>query len=65
MMTPQPQPRLLRTKQAAAYLGCSPWKLRELVRAEKLPHVALGEGVWRFDVHDLDKLIESNRQLGA
>ena len=47
--------RLLKTKDAANYLSCSTWKLRELVRDEKIPHVILGEddSVWRFDVLDL------------
>jgi excisionase family DNA binding protein len=58
--------RLLKTAQAAEYLSCSPWKLRELVRDEKIPHVILGEddSVWRFDVLDLDKFIDSRRQTG-
>ena len=57
--------RLLKTKQAAEYLSCSTWKLRELVRDEKIPYVILGEddSVWRFDVLDLDKLIDSRRQI--
>jgi excisionase family DNA binding protein len=59
--------RLLKTQQAAEYLSCSPWKLRELVRDEKIPRVLLGdeESVWRFDVRDLDKFIDSRRQLGS
>jgi len=61
------QRRLLKTRDAAEYLSCSAWKLRELVRDEKIPHVLLGdeEGVWRFDVRDLDKFIDSRRQLGS
>jgi excisionase family DNA binding protein len=64
MTTPR---RLLKTREAAEYLSCSTWKLRELVRDEKIPHVLLGaeESVWRFDVHDLDKFIDSRRQLGS
>ena len=59
--------RLLRTKQAAEYLSCSDWTLRKLVRDGKIPHVLLGEesGAWRFDVRDLEALIESHRQNGA
>jgi len=60
------QKRLLKTKQAAEYLSCSTWKLRELVHGEKLPHVVLAEdeGVWHFDVLDLDRFIES-RKIGV
>jgi len=59
--------RLLKTKQAANYLSCSTWKLRELVRDEKIPHVIIGDddSVWRFDVLDLDKFIDSRRQIGS
>jgi excisionase family DNA binding protein len=62
-----PNRRLLKTRDAAEYLSCSTWKLRELVRDEKIPHVLLGdhESVWRFDVVDLDKFIDSRRQLGS
>lgn len=58
--------RLLKTRQAAEYLSCSPWKLRELVRDEEIPLVVLGaDSVWRFDVADLDKFIDSRRQFGS
>jgi excisionase family DNA binding protein len=63
-MTPQPSRRLLKTKQAAEYIAVSSWKLRELVHEEKLPLVSLDED-WRFDIRDLDKFIESRRQVGA
>ena len=57
------QRRLLKTKQAAEYIAVSPWKLRELVHEEKIPFVALDddEAVWRFDVRDLDRFIDSRR----
>ena len=57
--------RLLRTKDAAKYLSVSPWALRNLVRADKIPIVSLGEAVWRFDVQDLDKFIETHKQIGS
>ena len=59
-------PKLLKTRQAAEYLSCSEWALRKLVQEEKIPHVLFGEGsVWRFDIADLDKFINSRRQLGS
>jgi excisionase family DNA binding protein len=59
--------RLLKTKEAASYLSCSPWKLRELVHDEKIPHIVVDEddGAWRFDVGDLQKFIDSWRKFGA
>lgn len=58
---------LLKTKDAAAFLACSPWKLRALVHDGKIPHIVVDEddGAWRFDVHDLQKFIDSHRMIGA
>jgi len=49
---------------AATYLGCSQGKVRELVRAGELPIINLARD-WRIDRFDLDKFIETNRQLEA
>ncbi len=61
------QKRLLSTAEAAKYLSCSTWKLRELVHNEEVPHVVLYEDdkYWRFDVADLNKFVESRSKLGA
>jgi len=54
--------RLLRTKQAAAYLGVSAWKVRQLAQDGELAYVAAEEGSpWRFDLCDLDAYIERHR----
>lgn len=54
--------RLLRTKQAAAYLGVSAWKIRQLAQDGKLAYFAADEGSpWRFDLCDLDAYIERHR----
>jgi len=55
-------PRLLKTKQGAAYLGISPWQLRRLISKGEIPIVQMGEGA-RFlvDVRDLDGYIERNK----
>jgi excisionase family DNA binding protein len=51
--------RLLRTKQAAAYLGVSAWKLRQLGQTGQLAYIADGDGSpWRFDLCDLDDYID-------
>jgi excisionase family DNA binding protein len=54
-------PRLLKIKQAAVYLNCSPWKIRNLVQQGGIPYLP-GEGStapWTFDIRDLDAYIES------
>ena len=54
--------RLVRTREAAIYLGSSPWKVRKLVQDGLLPYVADAEsGRWLFDVRDLDVYVESNK----
>lgn len=56
------EPRLLRTKQAAQYLGVSAWKIRQLAQIGKIPIVQLEENSpWLFDRKDLDAFIETNR----
>jgi hypothetical protein len=58
-------PRLFDLAQAAAYLGLSPWTVRELEAKRVLPRVRVplpGGGELRkllFDKTDLDRLIES------
>ena len=56
-------PRLVKVKQAAAYLGISPWKLRNFVQQGKIHFIEDGGGKspWRFDVRDLDEYIERAR----
>lgn len=57
-------PRLVRIKNAAAYLGISTWKLRDLVQQGRLP-VLRGEGKyapWLFDVRDLDAFVDREKE---
>ena len=57
-------PRLLRTKDAARYLGISPWKLRKLVQDGLLPFVQEAEGAaWRLDLSDLDCFVVRNKKV--
>jgi len=50
------QPRVLRTKAAAAYIGVSPWKLREICQQGKLDYFQHGQDTspWLFSFSDLD-----------
>jgi excisionase family DNA binding protein len=57
--------RLLRTKEAAAYLCISEWKMRRLVQDGRVPYVQDGDGVpFLFDIRDLDSYIDSNKHIG-
>ena len=54
--------RLLRTKEAARYLGMSPGKLRHLTQCGELPIIQHDEhSPWLYDLHDLDAHIEKSK----
>ena len=55
--------RLLRTKEAAHYLGMSPWSLRQMVQRREVPYISSGDNTsaWRFDIRDLECWIEAHR----
>jgi len=57
---PETPNRLLRTKEAASYIGVSDWKLRQMVYDGEIEVIA-GK-YWRFDTRSLDHWIESNRE---
>jgi excisionase family DNA binding protein len=60
---PQAGKRLLRTRQAAEYLGVSPWTLRRLVQDGRIPVVQVGEGSpWLVDLSDLDRFIAEHKK---
>jgi excisionase family DNA binding protein len=67
VMAPMPMPepsrrRLVKVKEAAAYLSISPYSLRKLVQSQELPIVRLQErGPWLLDVRDLDRFIEGRK----
>jgi len=55
--------RLMRLKEAARYLGLSPWKLRHIIQSGELPIVKYSENApWLLDVRDLDGWVEHNKQ---
>ena len=57
------EPRVLKTNDAATYLGISAWKLRNLVQSGEISYIA-GDGTspWLFDRQDLDRWIESRKR---
>jgi excisionase family DNA binding protein len=57
-----PRRRLVKVKEAAAYLSISPWSLRKLVQGQEIPIVRLQDrGPWLLDVRDLDRFIEGRK----
>ena len=61
--TNQFAPRLLKTQQAARYLGISTWKLRNLVQASEIAYIpGGGTSPWLFDINDLNDWIERRKQ---
>jgi excisionase family DNA binding protein len=58
--TPGAKVRLMTIKQAAEYLGTTPATLYTKIWRREIPFVKLGRSV-RFDVRDLDELIEVSR----
>lgn len=61
LLRPTPQTsRRVRTKEAALYIAKSEKALRSLVRLGQIPCYQAGN-VWLFDVHDLDKYLDSQK----
>jgi excisionase family DNA binding protein len=58
-----PARRLLRSSQAAAYLGVGTKRIRQLILDGELPYVQLqpGNSPFLLDVRDLDRFIESRK----
>jgi excisionase family DNA binding protein len=58
--------RLVRTREAAAYLSLSAWKLRSLVAEGELPVVQADDSSpFLFDVRDLDSWAERHKRIGS
>jgi excisionase family DNA binding protein len=54
--------RLVKVKEAAAYLSISPWSLRKLVQSQEIPIVRLQDrGPWLLDLRDLDRFVEARK----
>ena len=57
------QRRLIRTKEAAAYLSMSDWKLRRLIQGGTFPVVQDHEGgPFLLDIRDLDSYVENHKR---
>jgi excisionase family DNA binding protein len=52
--------RLYTIAEAAEYLGRSPWAVRSMIWAGKLPAVKDGKRIL-VDVYDLDRWVEANK----
>jgi len=55
------EPRLLRLKDAAAYLNCTVWFLRERIWSREIQYLQLGKR-YLFDRGDLDRFVDQNKQ---
>ena len=55
--------RLLRVREAAAYLGSSAWKVRQLIADRRIPFVQDGDGPFLLDIRDLDGFIERSKRV--
>lgn len=58
-----PGRRLVRVREAAEYLGSSPWKIRQLIAHRRIPFVQDGDGPFWLDIRDLDSFIERNKRV--
>lgn len=56
--------RLLTVKEAAVYLGRSPWSIRELYYSGELKCVRVGRRI-HFDIKDLDEWIDQHKEDGS
>jgi len=58
-----PTRRLLRMKEAAAYLAMSPCSLRRMVARREIGYISAGANTsaWRFDIRELDAWIQTHR----
>jgi excisionase family DNA binding protein len=54
---------MMRVREAAAYLGSSPWKVRQLIADRRIPFVQDGDGPFLLDIRDLDGFIERSKRV--
>jgi len=57
--------RMLKTREAAEYLGISAWTIRDLAKTGKLPYLQNGDGWLTFDLRDLDAYVDRNKRVGT
>ena len=58
-----PSRRLIRVREAAEYLGSSPWKVRQLIANRRIAFVQDGDGPFLLDIRDLDGFIERSKRV--
>ena len=58
-----PGQRMLRVREAAEYLGSSPWKVRQLIAHRRIPFLQDGDGPFLLDIRDLDGFIERSKRI--
>ncbi len=58
-----PGQRMLRVREAAEYLGSSPWKVRQLIANRRIPFLQDGDGPFLLDIRDLDGFIERSKRI--
>ena len=51
-------------EQAAEFIGCKPWKLRQLVKDKKIPHYRVGNRI-RFTDLALSKWIQAQERTSC
>lgn len=56
------QQRLLPLPEAARYLGCTLWSVRELIWKGQLPYTRIGRR-FQVDVRDLDEFVERKKRI--
>ncbi len=54
---------MMRVREAAEYLGSSPWKVRQLIAHRRIPFVQDGDGPFLLDIRDLDGFIERSKRI--
>ncbi len=57
-------PRCLTIKQAALYLGCTVWAVRELLWKGEIPFLRVGKRQV-IDIRDLDAFIDARKSYAA
>jgi excisionase family DNA binding protein len=56
------QEALLNPKGAAKIFGCSPATMRKLAREGKLPHVLVGQRLYRFNAREIIEALKREKK---
>lgn len=58
---PEKNTDIINTVQAAAYIGYSPWTVRQLVAKEQIPYIRMPSGVLKFRRSALERWLNAPR----